>query len=132
MLEANNPLFEKELISIANDLSNTVRVMNSESRKQLHLAAVFANNFVNLLAIEAYGIIENNNLDGKLIRPLMLETVKRLESNHPKSVMTGPAKRNDLATLKSQDELLESNPKLQSLYRQLSQLIMHRFNGTEL
>lgn len=132
LIEANNRKFEHELLDIAKEISNTFNVMDSASRKYLHLAAVFANNFVNLLALESYTILESHNIDGDLIRPLLVETVARLEKYHPKEVMTGPAKRNDLATLKNQEDLLKSDPKLQSLYRQISQLIMQRFNGSEL
>ena len=84
------------------------------------------------MSIEAYGVLENEKIDGSLIRPLMLETFLRLDENHPKDSQTGPAKRNDINVLKKHEELLKSNPKLQSLYRQLSQQIMQKYNGSEL
>jgi len=132
LVEASDKEFEDKLKTMALRLSRRVEIMDSESRKYLHLAAVFANNFVNLMATEAYGILENKNIDGSLIRPLMLETILRLENNHPKDMQTGPAKRKDLEVLKKQEELLKSNAKLQSLYRQLSQQIMQKINGSEL
>lgn len=132
LIEASDQKFEGKLKSLALQLSERVEVMDSESRKYLHIAAVFASNFVNLMATEAYGILEDNNIDGSLIRPLMLETILRLENNHPKDVQTGPAKRKDLDVLKKHEELLKSNTKLQSLYRQLSQQIMQKYNGSKL
>lgn len=132
LIEANNHAFEERLKKIALRISNRVEIMDSEDRKYLHLAAVFANNFVNHLATEAYGILENKNIDGSLLQPLLLETVLGLENSHPREMQTGPAKRNDKEVIKKQEELLKLNPKLQSLYRQLSQQIMQRYNGSEL
>lgn len=132
LIEASDDLFASVLSEIAKKISNRVEFMDSSSRKHLHLAAVFANNFVNLMATEAYGILEDQNIDGSLIRPLLLETVLRLDGNHPKEMQTGPAKRNDIEVLKKHEDLLKSNPKLQSLYRQLSQQIMKGNNGSEL
>jgi predicted short-subunit dehydrogenase-like oxidoreductase (DUF2520 family) len=132
LIEANSNQFEKELIKLASRITNRVELMNSDSRKYLHLAAVFANNFVNLMATEAYGILEEHSIDGSLIKPLMLETIIRLNDNHPKHMQTGPAKRNDQEVLKKHEELLKSNSKLQSLYRQLSQQIMNKYDGSEL
>ena len=132
LIEANTAELEKDLKYIAERVSTRAEIMDSEARKHLHLAAVIANNFVNYLATEAYSILEEQNIDGSLIRPLMLETILRLENNHPKHMQTGPAKRNDKEVLKMQEELLKSNPKLQSLYRQISELIMQRYNGPEL
>lgn len=132
LIEANNPVFQTQLVDLAQRITSRVEIMGSEERKHLHLAAVIANNFVNYLASEAYSILENQGIDGSLIRPLMLETIERLESIHPKDMQTGPAKRNDKEVLKKHEELLNSNPKLQSLYRQISQLIMQKYNGSEL
>jgi len=129
LIESNNINFEKELTEFALRVTNRVEVMNSESRKTLHLAAVFANNFVNLLATEAYEILERANIDGSLIRPLLEETILRLKDNHPKMMQTGPAMRNDIDVLKKHEELLKTNPNLQSLYLQLSKQIMKRYNG---
>lgn len=132
LIEANNFPFEEKLKNLALSISDRADVMDSEARKYLHLAAVIVNNFVNHLATEAYGILEEQNIDGSLLRPLLLETVLRLEDKHPNEMQTGPAKRNDKEVIKKQEELLKSNPNLQSLYRQISQQIMQRYNGSEL
>jgi predicted short-subunit dehydrogenase-like oxidoreductase (DUF2520 family) len=129
LIEGNNIPFEKELIEFAKRITRRVELMDSESRKTLHLAAVFANNFVNLLATEAYEILERANIDGSLIRPLLEETILRLKDNHPKLMQTGPAMRKDFDVLKKHEELLKTNPNLQSLYLQLSRQIMKRYNG---
>lgn len=132
LIEANQVSFENELIKLALKITKRAQIMGSEKRNHLHLAAVFANNFVNLMATEAYEILEKATIDATLIRALLKETIERLDENHPRDLQTGPAKRSDFEVLKKHEELLKSNPKLQSLYRQLSQQIMDRYNGSKL
>lgn len=132
LIEANHAAFEEDLIKLALKITTRAEIMGSEKRKQLHLAAVFANNFVNLMATEAYEILEKAHIDATLIQALLKETIERLDEKHPKDLQTGPAKRSDFEVLKKHEELLKSNPKLQSLYRQLSQQIMDRYNGSKL
>ena len=107
-------------------------MLNSEERKKLHLAAVFANNFVNFMAMKSYEILEKEGLDSELVRPLLKETVNRLEDGKPGQFMSGPAKRGDKEVIKKQIDLLKSDPKLASLYAEISSLISKEFNGTEL
>jgi len=123
LVEANTSVNAEKLSSLALKLSSRVEIMNSEQRKNLHLAAVIANNFVNFMAIQSYEYLEKNNIDGTLIQPLLKETVLRLSGFHPRNMQTGPAKRNDEKVIEKHLKMLDSNPKLQSLYRQISQLI---------
>lgn len=132
LIEANNDAYAQSLLDLGLMISKRVEIMSSESREHLHVAAVIANNFVNYLATEAYGVLEKSALDGSLIRPLMEETIARLSTNHPATMQTGPAKRMDITTMKKHEKQLESNPDLQSLYRQISRLIMKKYNGSEL
>ena len=46
-IEANNKENEDTLVELASIISKDVRLIDSLQRKQLHLAAVFANNFTN-------------------------------------------------------------------------------------
>lgn len=132
LIEANNDTYSKSLVNLGLSISKRVEIMSSESREHLHVAAVIANNFVNYLATEAYSVLEANAIDGSLIRPLMEETIARLSTKHPATMQTGPAIRKDIKTMKKHEKQLESNPDLQSLYRQISQLIMKKYNGSEL
>jgi len=132
LIEANNETYSQSLLDLGLSISKRVALMSSESREHLHVAAVIANNFVNYLATEAYSVLEEHAIDGSLIRPLMEETIARLSTNHPATMQTGPAKRMDITTMKKHEKQLESNPDLQSLYRQISQLIMKKYNGSKL
>ena len=132
LVEGNTEATTDSLYTLAKRISGRVEKMGSEKRGMLHLSAVIANNFVNFLAAKSYGFLEHNNIDGTLLQPLIKETIARLQTHHPNEMQTGPAKRNDKKTIEKHLKQLESNPKLQSLYRLISQQIIEQYHGGEL
>jgi len=109
-IEGNSLEFEKQLIEIAKALSNNVVKMNSQQRKQLHIAAVFACNFSNHMFSIADDLLAKKDIDFKILLPLIRKTIANLQSNKPKEVQTGPAKRKDsviiqehIATIKEKE-----------------------------
>jgi predicted short-subunit dehydrogenase-like oxidoreductase (DUF2520 family) len=111
--------------AIADRLSEKVIELNSEQRKTLHVAAVFACNFTNHLFGLAQELLEEKGLNYELLKPLIEETLSKIEMNDPVSVQTGPAIREDQATIKAHLELLKHNPDLTELYTKLSQSIVN-------
>ena len=132
LIEGNTTTTTQSLIAFAKRFSPRVVEMDSEKRGKLHLSAVIANNFVNFLATKSYQFLEQNHIDGSLLQPLMKETVARLKKHHPIEMQTGPAKRNDKIVIEKHLKQLESNPKLQSLYRLISQQIIEEYHGGKL
>ena len=61
-IEANNPEFNHQLTKLANQISESVWQINFEQRKQLHLSAVFACNFVNFMYGFAKKLINNKQI----------------------------------------------------------------------
>lgn len=118
-IEANNKENEQQLIDLAKVLSENVQLINSEQRNKLHLAAVFACNFSNYMYTIADEILSNNDMDLNLLKPLIIETANKIKTNSPKAMQTGPAKRNDIAVIEKQLELLANN----STYKDIYQLI---------
>ncbi len=106
---------------LALSLSKNVREADSAARARLHLAAVFAGNFVNALLAEAAGIAGD---DFGVLQPLVRDTVERaFAAGHPREAQTGPARRGDTNTMEKHLQLLEGQPELQEVYRLLSGLI---------
>lgn len=132
LIEASNKKTSILLKSFAEKFSDRVETMDSVKRRSLHLSAVIMNNFVNFLATNSYHFLESNNIDGSLLHPLMKETIARLKTHHPREMQTGPAKRNDHIVIENHLKQLESNPKLQSLYRLISQQIIEEYHGDKL
>jgi len=117
-----------QLEELAQTVSRSVHRVDSEKRKILHLAAVFACNFPNYLYYAAGSILQQNDLDFNMLRPLILETAEKVQEHLPLDVQTGPAVRNDEKTMAAHLELLQDNPDLQQVYTQLSQLIIKMDN----
>jgi len=75
--------------------------MDSEQRKQLHIAAVFACNFSNHMYSIADTILSKSDIEFKLLVPLINQTVSKLTDKKPGDVQTGPAKRNNKEVIDS-------------------------------
>ncbi|MDG1762459.1 MAG: DUF2520 domain-containing protein [Flavobacteriaceae bacterium] len=103
--------------------------INTQQRKTLHLAAVLVNNFTNHLFAQAEQICKKNNLPFELLKPLMFETVNKLDSLDPKEAQTGPAIREDQKTIEAHLEIIES-PQLEKLYNLLTDTIIN-YNKNE-
>ncbi|GGD07446.1 Rossmann-like and DUF2520 domain-containing protein [Hyunsoonleella pacifica] len=95
------------LKSLALYLGSPVKKVNTDQRKVLHLAAVFVNNFTNQMYRIAHEITESEATEFDLLKPLILETAKKVQDVSPYIAQTGPAKRNDKKTIKNHLKLLE-------------------------
>lgn len=114
------------LSELAKSISTNVKEVSSAQRKSLHLAAVFANNFTNHMYQIAHDICEENNLSFDLIKPLLFETVNKIKKISPFEAQTGPARRNDQATISGHIELLENSDR-KEIYSQLSESIQKTY-----
>lgn len=119
---------EKETLSSLHDftriLGNRYRELSSAKRLELHLAAVFANNFTNYMLRKAYDICVARDVDPSYLLPLVKETFARMETDHPRDTQTGPAVRNDQETLDRHKELMD-DPEDRKLYELISKAIQH-------
>ena len=122
-IEGNSLEFEKQLIKIAKALSNNVVKMNSQQRKQLHIAAVFACNFSNHMYSIADDLLAKKNIDFKILLPLIRKTNANLENYRPKEVQTGPAKRKDTAIIQEHIATIKEN-EIKELYHRISDNII--------
>ena len=122
-IEANNKENEELLVELASMISKDVRVINSEQRKQLHLAAVFASNFVNHMYAVASELIQDKDLPFDILLPLITETASKVKSMTPRAAQTGPALRLDRNIMQEHLTMLNGNPKLKKLYTQVSESI---------
>ena len=122
-IEGNSKAFEKQLVEIAKNLSSNVITMNSEQRKQLHIAAVFACNFSNQMFSIADDLLTEKDIDFKILLPLVKQTIAKLNTNKPKAVQTGPAKRKDIKIIQEHINLIQQED-IKELYRKISNNII--------
>jgi predicted short-subunit dehydrogenase-like oxidoreductase (DUF2520 family) len=125
-IEASNTASLAKIKKLARSVSRQVQVMNSKERKNVHLAAVFTNNFSNHLFVIAENILKKKNLKLELLLPLIDETVAKIRLQSPADVQTGPAQRGDEQTMREHLALLGTDRTAKSLYRLFSQSIRER------
>lgn len=97
----------KLLKTLAVSVSNHTKRVNSDQRASLHLAAVFVNNFTNQMYRIAHEITESQGAEFDMLKPLILETAKKVQDMSPYKAQTGPAKRNDKKTIKKHLKALD-------------------------
>ncbi|WP_435131852.1 Rossmann-like and DUF2520 domain-containing protein [Formosa sp. A9] len=114
----------KILKDLAEAIGSPSYKISSEQRKRLHLAAVFANNFTNQLYRITHEITEDNLIDFDILRPLILETAKKVQHMSPYMAQTGPAVRRDKKTIKKHLKLIE-NPHHKAIYQLLTDSIAY-------
>jgi len=129
-IEANSVANEKLLIYTANAITSKVYTINSEQRNALHVAAVFANNFSTFMYTQASEICNEYKIDFSILKPIIFETISKLETHLPNTIQTGPAIRNDQKTIKKH---LDTITKVQQkeIYKNLTEAIQNYY-GKEL
>lgn len=115
-----------ELLDLfAHRLSRRVYRATSEHRREVHLTGVLACNFVNALyAMSADRLRDYADLPFDVLRPLIEQTaLKAIESDHPRSVQTGPAVRGDSQVTERHCSMLKGDGLQQEIYKLLTEYI---------
>jgi predicted short-subunit dehydrogenase-like oxidoreductase (DUF2520 family) len=119
-----------QLQNLANLLTDRVSTVSDDDRLRYHLAAVLVNNFSNHFFQQADHFLNTEGLDFNVLRPLINETVLKIDRMSPFDAQTGPARRNDVVTLKKHRGLLQNHTELLKSYRLLSKQIRKKYRGT--
>lgn len=126
-IEGNSKWNEGMLMELARSISDNVQPIDSEQRRMVHLAAVFACNFSNHCYALADEILERSGVSLDILRPLIRQTAENVQHGRPIDVQTGPAKRGDLRVMADHLNLLESmDSELVELYEAMSKGIFKR------
>lgn len=127
-VDASDAQTEQQLYEIASSISKEVHKADDAMRLKLHVAAVIVSNFTNHLYALAEQYCEKENIPFQLLHPLLIQTAERVQYSSPQQMQTGPAIRNDVATIQQHLDLLKSHPNLQSLYHLLTESIQQLHN----
>ena len=112
------------LKEVAGQISRQVYEADSERRRLIHLAGVFANNFANAMYTLGERMAERAGLSFDVLRALITETaLKAAGARHPREVQTGPAVRGDEAVQRAHLRLLEGDEDMQRIYQLISKTI---------
>jgi predicted short-subunit dehydrogenase-like oxidoreductase (DUF2520 family) len=116
------------ITEFANSISNQVQQAGDEQRLKLHVAAVMVSNFTNHLYALAKAYCLHEHVDFNMLLPLISAVAERLHDYEPAAVQTGPAVRNDEATIHKHLALLQQHPALKTMYIMFTESIkkMHK------
>lgn len=125
-IEANTPEGLSLLSGLLEKIADRIQTADSERRKALHIAAVFACNFANQMWADADRLLRDKGLDVTFLLPLLEATLEKLRILPPVQAMTGPARRGDLKVIES--HLRSLPPDLRPTYALLSQRILEKYH----
>lgn len=126
-IEGRDDATAKKIGEIAKMVSNRVLNANSEQRKRLHAAAVFACNFVNHLWSIADDVLSTSGYDFDILLPLINATLEKAAAVSPAEGQTGPARRGDRKTMHAHEKILTEQQA--NVYKMLSNSIMKKYNN---
>lgn len=121
-IECNSQQDLQALQLVAQRITNKVIVADSEQRKYIHLAAVFACNFANHMFDIAATLMKEHGLPFEALLPLIEETALKVKKISPHNAQTGPAIRYDKNVMNRHIGLLKDE-RLKQLYQLISQNI---------
>lgn len=133
LIEGGDQKTTKTLKKIAALMSSKVEICDSSTRLKMHLTAVMVSNYTNALFVEAYDYLLKENLvkHFSLLKPLINQTIKKLDNLSPLDAQTGPAKRHDKKTIQKHLKLLKSYPNTKEIYQLMTKTIQRQQNKTD-
>jgi len=122
--DANDPEAASGLRYLSSRISDKTEMRNDAERQLMHLAAVWANNFVNHMLVEATEVLDIANIPYEVLIPILKQTIEKVEITAPISSQTGPALRGDKQTMENHINILKKvNHTKSDLYQLVSQRI---------
>ena len=131
LIYANSPDDVEMLSRFAKQFSNKVEFCDDEQRKAIHLAAVYVSNFTNVMLGIGDKLLKENGLSLDLMRPLVMEMMKKSFEISPEKALTGPARRGDFATIGEHEKMLAYNPDELAIYMILTDYIIDKYQKNE-
>lgn len=124
-VEGNDAYSQETAVQLARKLSEKIYKVDSEQRKKIHLAAVFACNFVNCMYANAAEIVASAGIPFEVLHALIDETAAKIHQLSPAKAQTGPAVRMDKNVIDKHIQTLSSE-RQQAIYALLSKDIYER------
>ncbi|MEM1137027.1 MAG: Rossmann-like and DUF2520 domain-containing protein [Bacteroidota bacterium] len=126
-IEASDTQSLEVIKLISQSISDHVYEMNSEKRRKLHLAAVFACNFTNYLFTLSKEILTKERIAFDILANLVKETTEKAFEIGPESAQTGPAYRKDFNTISAHLKVLSEEKNKKEIYELLTKNIVEKY-----
>lgn len=125
LIEGSAPVVTEALISVVDSLGGKPVISDSDKRRVIHLAAVFACNFVNNMWATAEDILAPVGENLELLEPLLCETLRKALASGAENAQTGPARRGDVEVEQTHLQLLDDQKA--ELYKIITRSIAKRY-----
>lgn len=122
--EGSSDKVEALLSALGSSVFRKAHRLSSQGREKLHLASVFACNFVNAMYSMADQMLKTEALPFDVLRSLIRQTTEKIMTHTPSGCQTGPASRGDYTTLERHARLLQSDKELETIYKIISDYII--------
>lgn len=124
-LEGDEDLM-KSLIPVIQNMGAHPFVLTADGKQSLHIAAVFASNYLVALMSSVDQILKNNNIENGLhiLKPLVEQTLDNVFEKGVAEALTGPISRGDSETVKAHLDGLSNNRNLRALYKSLGRVAL--------
>lgn len=126
LIEGETDITLRNLQQIGATISDHVFRMDSGQREQVHLAAVFYNNFIYHISSSLKQRLSKHSIDTTIFNKLVNTTLQNLVSSDPHQKQTGPAARNDNKTIEHHLEMLRNDSELFEIYHLITNQILKR------
>lgn len=123
LIEASDSSTLDFLKGIASRISPNVIEADSDVRKDYHIGAVLACNFANHLWALSDNYLTSKDLPFDMLKPLLRQTLEKLNTATPYEAQTGPAVRHDKRVMQAHLSHLSDNPEIAEIYTLLSESI---------
>jgi len=106
----------KKLVALMN--ANPIH-LSKEQKRVMHIAAVFASNYMSALMYTAVEYLANEGMEEgiKILKPLILQTAQNIVKNGAVDSLTGPVARGDITSIRKHLNSLKTNDKMLSIYQ---------------
>ena len=129
LIESEEKEVNKKLEKLGKSISKIVKMVHSDDRKSIHVAAVFACNFTNHMLRISNDLLKEHDLNFELLKPLLVETMNKALAIGPESAQTGPARRHDFDLLEKHMQFLEEDSDRAEIYKLVSQHIINTYSS---
>jgi predicted short-subunit dehydrogenase-like oxidoreductase (DUF2520 family) len=131
LIESSDEESSEILKGLAESINGKVYFVDTEQRKRLHMAAVFACNFTNHMLTVGKDVALKAGFPFEILAPLINETISKAMDSGPENSQTGPAVRHDQNTIQKHLELLSYSPELQRIYSEMTRSIIEYYNNKD-
>lgn len=128
LVEASDDKTLTTLKRMADRIGYGATECDSDGRNKLHLAAVLASNFTNHMLLKAQEVLRQADLPLSILKPLTMQTISKAFRMSPLEAQTGPARRNDTATIGRHEAIIDDGH-LAEIYEAVTKSIIATYWG---